>query len=215
VDTPFDHEASTLLYLPADLPDVAAGDFFARAAERTEELLALTGGGGFVLSTSSRGMQAIGAYLRSVGRASVLVQGEAPKSHLLATFREHRNATLVATMSFWEGVDVPGEALRLVVIDRIPFAVPTEPVTEARCRALEARGANPFLAYSVPSAAITLKQGFGRLIRTASDRGIVACLDRRLTTRPYGARILATLPRAERTGALADVRAFVGRVMTA
>jgi ATP-dependent DNA helicase DinG len=115
-------------------------------------------------------------------------------------------------MSFWEGVDVPGDALRLVILDKLPFAVPTEPVVAARCRALEEEGKNPFLAYSVPEAAITLKQGFGRLIRTRSDRGIVAILDRRIRTRGYGAALLSVLPPARRTDQLSDVEAFWARV---
>jgi ATP-dependent DNA helicase DinG len=111
-------------------------------------------------------------------------------------------------MSFWEGVDVPGDALRLVVIDKLPFAVPTDPVVAARCRALEEEGQNPFLAYSVPEAAISLKQGFGRLIRTRTDRGIVAILDRRIRTRGYGTALMSVLPPARRTDKLADVEAF-------
>ena len=111
-------------------------------------------------------------------------------------------------MSFWEGVDVPGRALRLVILDKIPFAVPTDPVVAARSAALEAEGKNPFAHYSVPEAAITLKQGFGRLIRTRTDRGVVAILDRRIKTRSYGAKLLAALPPAPRTEQLADVDAF-------
>jgi ATP-dependent DNA helicase DinG len=115
---------------------------------------------------------------------------------------------LVATMSFWEGVDVPGQALRLVIIDKIPFPVPGDPVVRARGLALEDEGQNPFTAYHVPTAAITLKQGFGRLLRTARDRGVVALLDRRVVTRGYGRALLAALPPAPRTERLADVEAF-------
>ena len=113
-------------------------------------------------------------------------------------------------MSFWEGVDVPGDALRMVVIDRIPFAVPTDPVVAARAAELQARGENPFSSYSVPQAAITLRQGFGRLLRAQTDRGVVAVLDRRLATRGYGKRILDSLPKARRTEELDDVRDFFG-----
>src|SRR5262249_4640211 len=115
---------------------------------------------------------------------------------------------LVATMSFWEGVDVPGDALRLVILDKIPFAVPTDPIVAARCAALEELGQNPFSSYSVPEAAITLKQGFGRLVRTRTDRGIVAILARRVRTRGYGVKLLADLPPARRTDSLEDVAAF-------
>src|SRR5262249_52302680 len=126
----------------------------------------------------------------------------------LRRFRADGDAVLIATMSFWEGVDVPGHALRLVILDKLPFAVPSDPIVAARCRAIEDDGHNPFLAYSVPEAAITLKQGFGRLIRRRTDGGVVAILDRRIRTRGYGATLLSALPPARRTDKLADVRAF-------
>jgi ATP-dependent DNA helicase DinG len=127
---------------------------------------------------------------------------------LLERFREAGDAILVATMSFWEGVDVPGHALRLVIIDKIPFAVPTEPVVAARSAKIEAEGGNPFAQYSVPAAAITLKQGFGRLIRTKKDAGIVAILDRRAGRRSYGRALLESLPAARRLGSVEAVRDF-------
>jgi ATP-dependent DNA helicase DinG len=212
VASPFEYASACLLYTPRDLPDVADGSFVARAAERALELIAITGGGAFVLCTSNRAMHAFAAVLRSKLPRPPLVQGEAPKQMLLSRFRGDGHAVLVATMSFWEGVDVPGHALRLVVIDKLPFAVPTDPVVAARCRALEEQGENPFLSYSVPEAAITLKQGFGRLIRTRTDRGVVAILDRRLRTRGYGPQLLSVLPPARRTDKLADVQAFWARV---
>ena len=138
----------------------------------------------------------------------LLVQGEAPKHVLLQRFRDHGDAVLVATASFWEGVDVPGAALRLVVIDRIPFPVPTEPLHEARCRAIDKRGGNSFAEYTIPTAAIALKQGFGRLIRTRDDAGVVAILDRRLLTRNYGRTLLDSLPPASRLATLDEVRVF-------
>jgi ATP-dependent DNA helicase DinG len=119
---------------------------------------------------------------------------------------------LVATMSFWEGVDVPGDALRLVVIEKIPFAVPTDPLVAARCARIAEQGRDPFLGYSVPQAALTLKQGFGRLIRTRSDRGVVAVLDRRVRTRAYGKALLEGLPPATRASRVDEVRAFWERV---
>jgi ATP-dependent DNA helicase DinG len=137
-----------------------------------------------------------------------MVQGQAPKGTLIKRFREHGHAVLVATMSFWEGVDVPGDALRLVVIDKIPFAVPTDPVVVARCTAIEENGANPFVSYHVPLAAITLKQGFGRLIRTRKDRGIVAILDRRIVKKGYGRTLRDSLPPAHRTESIANVKEF-------
>lgn len=208
VASPFDHAAASLLYLPSDLPDASAPDFVDRAADRVAELVAITGGGAFVLCTSIRSMRALARALRGRTPEPPLCQGEGPKSSLLARFRASGDAVLVATMSFWEGVDVPGDALRLVVIDKIPFSVPTDPVVVARCAAIEATGQNPFTAYSVPQAAITLKQGFGRLLRARTDRGIVAILDRRVTTRGYGRTLLASLPPSPRTDRLEEVRAF-------
>jgi ATP-dependent DNA helicase DinG len=145
----------------------------------------------------------------------LLLQGTAPKQTLLDGFKQKGDAVLVATMSFWEGVDVPGRALRLVILDRIPFAVPTDPIVLARCAALDRSGGNSFAEYSIPSAAITLKQGFGRLLRSEKDLGIVAILDRRMTTRGYGKRLLAALPPARRMTSLDDVRAFWEEVTAA
>src|SRR4029079_4643944 len=178
------------------------------AADRIAALVGVVGGGAFVLCTSSRAM--VGFRKAIAGRVPgpLMVQGQAPKGLLLERFRSAKNAVLVATMSFWEGVDVPGDALRLVVIDKIPFAVPTDPVVAARTAAIEAEGKNPFTAYSVPQAAITLKQGFGRLIRSSTDRGIVAILDRRIRTRGYGSALLRSLPPSRRTDRVEDVAAF-------
>lgn len=212
VPSPFDHASRSLLYTPTDLPEVADAAFVPAAAERVVELVAVTGGGAFVLCTSLRVMRSLASLLSGRLGRRPLVQGEAPKGNLLARFRADGHAVLVATMSFWEGVDVPGDALRLVVIDKIPFAVPTDPVVVARSAALEARGENAFAGYAVPQAAITLKQGFGRLIRTRDDRGIVALLDRRARTKGYGARLLGALPPARRTDHLEDVRAFWAEV---
>jgi ATP-dependent DNA helicase DinG len=206
--SPFDFERRAMLYLPTDLPEPSEASFIARAVERTAELVEITGGGAFVLSTSLRVMRALAEGLVRRGGSHVLVQGEAPKSSLLERFRAHGDAVLVATSSFWEGVDVPGEALRLVVIDKLPFAVPSDAVVKARCAALEARGQSAFTSYLVPDAAIALKQGFGRLLRTANDRGIVAILDRRIRTRGYGKTLLASLPPARRSEQLDEVKSF-------
>lgn len=208
VGSPFAYDACTLLYVPRDLPEPTSPAFSDAALERASALIDVTGGGAFVLTTSVRALRAYGARLsRTTGR-EVLVQGEAPKSALVARFREHGDAVLVGTMSFWEGVDVAGHALRLVILDKLPFAVPTDPVVSARCAALEAAGQDPFLSYSVPSAAITLKQGAGRLIRSRKDVGVVAVLDRRIVTRGYGRLMLDRLPMKRRTERIEDVRAF-------
>ena len=142
------------------------------------------------------------------------MQGSLPKSELLAQFRAAGNAVLVATSSFWEGVNVAGFALRLVVLEKIPFFVPTDPLVRARSLQLEAQGRNPFTEYALPAAAIALKQGFGRLIRSSRDKGIVALLDERLHRRGYGQRILASLPPAQRTTELDDVRKFWASITT-
>jgi ATP-dependent DNA helicase DinG len=208
VPSPFAFEERAALYVAEDLPEPNAPGYEEACAERVLELASITGGGAFVLCTSNRAMRAIHAAL--VGRTGgpLMVQGEAPKHVLLERFRASTEAVLVATMSFWEGVDVPGNALRLVVIDKIPFAVPTEPVVAARSSKIEAEGGNPFTEYAIPSAAITLKQGFGRLIRTKRDAGIVALLDRRAARRGYGKALLASLPPAKRVSSLEDVREF-------
>jgi ATP-dependent DNA helicase DinG len=208
VASPFDFAERVALYLPRDLPDPADPAFEDASVERITELIGVTGGGAFVLCTSTRAMKRLHAALGKRLSTPLLVQGEAPKHVLLDRFRGHEDAVLVATMSFWEGVDVPGRALRLVVLDKIPFAVPTDPVVAARCAQLEREGGNAFAQYSVPSAAITLKQGFGRLLRTQKDAGIVAILDRRIVMRGYGRALIASLPPARRHSHLEDVREF-------
>jgi ATP-dependent DNA helicase DinG len=215
VPSPFDYPRAAVLYTPRDLPEVNDPAFVEHAASRVAELCAVTGGGAFLLCTSVRAMHAFAAALAGRTKRRPLVQGDAPKLTLVRRFRADGDAVLIATMSFWEGVDVPGDALRLVIIDKLPFAVPSDPVVAARCRAIEEAGQNPFVSYSVPEAAITLKQGFGRLIRTRTDRGVVAILDRRVRTRGYGASMLAALPPARRTDQLADVTAFWASVQAA
>jgi ATP-dependent DNA helicase DinG len=211
VPSPFDFASRAALYIAEDLPEPSAIGFEEACAQRAGELADITDGGAFVLCTSNRAMRAIHAALaaRTAPRTGpLLLQGEAPKHVLLDRFREAGDAILVATMSFWEGVDVPGKALRLVVIDKIPFAVPTEPVVAARSTKIEAEGGNAFTQYSVPAAAITLKQGFGRLIRTKKDAGIVALLDRRAAKRGYGRALLESLPPARRVRTVDAVRDF-------
>jgi ATP-dependent DNA helicase DinG len=212
VSSPFDFERQALFYTPRDLPAPGSTAFYDAASVRIAELLDITEGGGFVLTTSLRSMRELHGRLRKEleksSRFPLLIQGEAPKATLIARFRSKENAVLVATSGFWEGVDVPGRALRLVVLEKIPFAVPTDPVVSARSRALEEEGENAFMRLHVPMAAISLKQGFGRLIRTRRDVGIVALLDERVHKKGYGARLLSSLPNARRTTELAKVRSF-------
>jgi ATP-dependent DNA helicase DinG len=211
VGSPFEFERAAVLYVPKDLPEPSDEAFMDAAAQRALELCEVTKGGAFVLTTSARAMRALGAHVRRGAGRDVLVQGDAPKGALIERFRAHGHAILVATMGFWEGVDVPGQALRLVVLDKLPFAVPSDPIYKARAAALAARGIDPFVGYAVPDAAIALKQGVGRLLRTRDDRGIVAVLDRRLVTRPYGRRIRDSLPPLPLTHRMEDVRAFWAR----
>lgn len=210
VPSPFDFASRAALYVAEDMPEPGMAGFEGACAKRARELADITGGGAFVLCTSNRAMRAIhAALMRDPGRTGLLlVQGEAPKHVLIERFREAGDAVLVATMSFWEGVDVPGRALRLVIIDKIPFAVPTEPVVAARSTKIEIEGGNPFTQYAVPAAAITLKQGFGRLIRTKKDAGIVALLDRRARKRGYGRALLESLPPARQVRSIDAVRDF-------
>jgi ATP-dependent DNA helicase DinG len=208
VASPFDYKRHALLYAPRDLPEPNSESFIDVAADRIKALISITGGGAFVLTTSLRSMHELYKHLNHDTGLPVLLQGSLPKPELLSQFRRAGNAVLVATSSFWEGVDVAGFALRLVVLEKIPFLVPSDPLVRARSLALEAQGQNPFNDYALPAAAIALKQGFGRLIRSSRDKGIVALLDERVHRRGYGQRLLASLPPAQRTTNLQDVRDF-------
>ena len=195
--SPFDYATRAALYLPRDIPDPISPDFPEAVAGELRKLIPITGGRCFALFTSLRNMRAVHAILEDELRAKglgVLLQGEAGKAQLLRSFKE-RPSVLFASQSFWEGVDVQGDALSLVVIDKLPFASPGEPLTAARIERIRALGDEPFSSWQVPQAALALKQGFGRLIRSAEDRGVVALLDARLTTKSYGRTFLATLPK--------------------
>ncbi|HEX9399881.1 MAG TPA: ATP-dependent DNA helicase [Anaeromyxobacter sp.] len=201
---PFDFTRQAALVSPDGLPEPNDPSFVARAAAVIRELTAVTGGRAFVLCTSNRNMHALHHASRDLPYR-ILLQGERPKGRLLELFRE-APSVLFATASFWEGVDVPGEALSLVVIDRLPFSPPGDPVIAAKLRALEAEGRDGFSELQVPAAALALRQGFGRLVRTKDDRGLVAVLDRRLVTKGYGRAFLATLPRCPLLRSVADAR---------
>ena len=192
--SPFDYQSHAALYLPAAMPDPQDPAFPEAVARELRALLPITGGRAFVLFTSLRNMRAVHALLEDELPWQVLLQGAAPKAQLLKRFRE-TPSVLFASQSFWEGVDVPGEALSLVVIDKLPFASPGEPIVAARIERLRADGEDAFYGYQVPQAALALKQGFGRLIRSATDRGIVAVLDGRMTRKAYGRLFIASLPR--------------------
>jgi ATP-dependent DNA helicase DinG len=210
--SPFDFARQAILYLPKDLPEPAAADFAEAAAERMRALCEITDGRAFLLFTSHRQLSRVHQLLAPRLRQRVLIQGEKPKHLLVEEFKREVGSVLFATASFWEGVDVAGEALSLVVIDKLPFSPPDDPLVAARARRLEDEGQDPFGAYHLPRAALSLAQGFGRLIRHREDRGIVALLDRRATTKTYGRRVLASLPPdCPRTASIDDVRAFWSR----
>ena len=206
----FDYLTQALLYVPPDLPDPRAPQFTAQAAECIRKLLEITRGRAFVLFTSYAQMNDV--YQRLLGELEfpMLRQGDAPKSTLLDEFRLTPNAVLFATSSFWQGVDVQGEQLSCVIIDRLPFAVPSDPVVAARVRAIDAGGGNAFFDYQVPAAVITLKQGFGRLIRSLHDRGLLCLLDNRILKKQYGRVFVESLPNYKRTTEMGVVEEFFG-----
>lgn len=206
----FDYASQAMLYVPPDLPDPRTPQFPARAAERIRRLLEITRGRAFVLFTSYAQMNDVHQRLLGELEFPLLLQGDAPKSVLLEEFRLTPNAVLFATSSFWQGVDVQGEQLSCVIIDRLPFAVPSDPVVAARVRAIDSQGGNAFFEYQVPAAVISLKQGFGRLIRSLHDRGLLALLDNRILKKAYGRVFVESLPNYRRTTELRQVEEFFG-----
>jgi ATP-dependent DNA helicase DinG len=206
VESPFRYEEQAALYAPTHLPDPRAADFADAAVDEILELIRMSKGGAFVLCTSLRMMRILSKRVGEELEHEWFVQGDAPKQTLLDRFRDKGDAVLFATASFWEGVDVPGEALRLVIIDKLPFEVPSDPVVAARCERLDEAGESSFMRYLVPAAALSLKQGFGRLIRTTRDRGVVAILDSRIRRKGYGKVFLRSLPPARVCDTLDEVR---------
>lgn len=204
----FDYEDQAILYLPIAMPDPRAPEFTPMAATEIVRILAATRGHAFVLCTSNQSMTALYELVRSRIDYPCLVQGSMSKAGLLDRFRATPNAVLFATQSFWQGVDVRGEQLSCVIIDKLPFAVPSDPLVAARSRFIDENGGRSFIDYSVPQAIIALKQGIGRLIRSRTDRGVIAVLDPRLRTKGYGRDFLASLPRMRITGELDDVVEF-------
>jgi len=193
-ESTFDFQRQALLYLPPKMPDPRSREWAEAAARQVVDIVNATEGRAFVLSTSLAGMQSLYDLAMPEIEYPCLIQGSASKSRLLERFRQTPNAVLFATSSFWQGVDVRGEQLSCVIIDKLPFAVPTDPIVAARQRYIEDEGGSSFFEYSVPQAIITLKQGLGRLIRSTTDRGVLAVLDPRLRTKPYGRLFLKSLP---------------------
>src|SRR5256886_1035552 len=206
----FDYANQAMFYVPPDLPDPRTPQFAAKAADCIRRLLEITRGRAFVLFTSYAQMnEAYQSLLREL-EFPMLLQGDAPKTALLEEFRLTPNAVLFATASFWQGVDVQGEQLSCVIIDRLPFAVPTDPVVAARVKSIDAEGGNAFFQYQVPAAVISLKQGFGRLIRSLHDRGLLVLLDNRILKKAYGRVFVESLPSYQRTTDLRQVEQFFG-----
>jgi ATP-dependent DNA helicase DinG len=215
-DSPFDYAANALVYLPPALPLPNSAEHTDAVVDATVPVLAASGGRAFLLFTSLRAMRQAHARLAERLRATgldlpLLLQGEGSRSELLERFRRLGNGVLVASASFWEGVDVRGEALSVVVIDKLPFAPPDDPVLAARLEHLRRAGRNPFVEYQLPHAAIALKQGAGRLIRDEHDRGVLVLCDPRLLSKSYGRQLLDSLPPMPRTRSIADVAAFFAR----
>jgi ATP-dependent DNA helicase DinG len=208
VESPFDYQEQAVIFLPQGLPEPKEPGFIPEACHVVRRLLEITAGRSFLLFTSFAHLQAMRDLLEEESDYRLLVQGDQPREYLLERFQRTPNAVLLGTASFWEGVDVPGEALSLVIIDRLPFAVPDDPLLSARLDAIRQRGGEPFMEYQVPEAVLALKQGAGRLIRTRKDRGILCVLDPRLTTRRYGAAFARSLPPFRPLEDLEDVRRF-------
>ena len=208
VDSPFDPASQALLYVPRKMPDPGSGQFPGAVAQQVVQLLEHSRGRAFVLFTSHRNLDAVSRLLEGRLPYPMLVQGQAPRLELLKSFVKESPSVLLATASFWQGVDVPGAALSAVIVDKLPFAPPDDPLVAARCQRLEEEGKSGFAHLLVPEAILSLKQGLGRLLRTPTDRGLLAVLDVRLVSKGYGKRFLKALAPVPLTHNLAEVAAF-------
>lgn len=208
LDSPFDYARQALAYLPKGLPEPGARDYTEKMIEAVLPVLEASAGRAFLLFTSHRALRHAAELLEGRVPYPLFVQGSAPRHQLLSGFRESGNGVLLGAASFWEGVDVAGEALSVVVIDKLPFAAPDDPVLVARLEVLRESGLNPFVEWQIPNAVIALKQGAGRLIRDINDRGVLVLCDPRLTSKGYGRIFLASLPPMPRSADVEDVRAF-------
>jgi ATP-dependent DNA helicase DinG len=207
--TEFDVQKQALLYIPKGMPDYRHPQYIERAAEEIRLVLRASNGRAFVLFTSYRQMEALYQALIADLPYPCMMQGKGGKSRLLEQFKVTPNAVLFATASFWQGVDVKGEALSAVIIDKLPFQVPSDPLVAARTARIHNEGGNAFSEYQVPNAVLRLKQGFGRLLRSTTDRGILAVLDNRLSTKSYGRLFMESLPDYEVTERIEDLVQFM------
>ena len=208
LDSPFDYSLQTLLYIPQSMPDPSSHNFVNTMAHHVEEILNATKGRAFVLFTSYKNMDAVFNLLQDRLEFPMLIQGSKPKTALLEEFRVTDGAVLFATSSFWEGIDVKGESLSCVIIDRLPFAPPGDPIVFSRIERMKKYGAEPFFSYQVPMAVIALKQGMGRLIRTRSDRGALCLMDQRILTKNYGKIFLQSLHNSPISRNIKDIQVF-------
>ena len=196
IDSPFDFQSQALLTIPTNIPEPTATNYYDVISELIVDAIKITNGSALVLFTSYSALNfTFQRISESVDKFNLLKQGELPRNKLLEKFKIQKNSVLFATDSFWEGIDVPGDSLKMVIICRLPFKVPTDPVNEARIENLEKKGINPFLEYTVPLAILKFKQGFGRLIRNKTDRGVVLVLDKRIISKTYGRQFINSLPK--------------------
>jgi len=212
LDTPFDYKKNCLLYLPKEAPEPSSDEFILFLIKEIKELLTLSKGRAFVLFTSIKNMKEVYHVIRDQFSFPIYIQGEMPKTALLDRFRKEVSSSLFATFSFWEGVDVPGESLSCVIIDKLPFEVPTDPVIEAKIEKIKNDGGNPFFEFQIPRAVLELKQGIGRLLRTKNDKGVVAILDVRLRMRGYGKIFIGSFPSFPITIEKKDIENFFNRL---
>jgi ATP-dependent DNA helicase DinG len=211
--SPFDFARHALLYLPPRMPATDDPGYTRAVVTAARPVIEASGGRAFMLFTSHRALKEAAELLRGSLDYPLLVQGEMPRRRLLETFRELGNAVLLGTSSFWEGVDVKGPALSVVVIDKLPFASPGDPVLKARLDLMKNEGRNPFMEYQLPQAVIALKQGVGRLIRDATDKGVMMLCDPRITGKPYGRVFRDSLPPMKPTRDLEEVTSFLHDVL--
>jgi ATP-dependent DNA helicase DinG len=212
VESPFDYRGRTLAYIPSHLPDPRAAGFPEAMTGEVEKLLALSRGRALVLFTSYKNMTFAADRLKGRLPWPLLVQGQKGRAALLAEFTRRTESVLLATHSFWQGVDVPGESLSAVIIEKLPFPRPDQPLVKARSALLAEEGGRPFWDFFIPAAALTLKQGLGRLLRRRQDQGLLAILDSRLLKAGYGPKLRKNLPPAPRTSDLAEVAAFFRKI---